>query len=822
MENKGIPISRRGFLALSGAGIAGAATAGCSANSVSSLVQLIEEDRRVPRGEEKWVVSSCGQCSGGCSIRVRTIGGRAVNITGNPLYPLNRKGICPKGIAGLQVLYDPDRIRQPLKRIGNRGEGKWQKVSWNEAVGTVAERLRDIRQRGEPEKLVFLSGESRGLMDAFVSRFCRAFGTPNDIRKISPALEAESLVRYCTQGTLAPFAYDLENCNYLLSFGYPLLEANVSPVRTLRAHGVLRQERPGPKARIVQIEPRLSVTAGKADEWVPVNPGTEGALALGIAYVLIRERLYDESFVKSHTFGFEDWTDGEGNSHAGFKRTILEEYHVDEVARITGIPVSTILRIGKEFGSARPAIAMGEMTSTNAVYNLMAVHALNALVGSIDVSGGIVFPRGVPFKELPKIDLDETAARGLKHERLDHASTREFPLSRHVASALPQAIIDKPESVQALFLYQVNPLYSSPSSKLAEAFTKIPLIVSFSPFLDESSAYADLILPDHTYLERWQDDPAPPVVPFVSLALRQPVVDPLYDTMNTGDVLIKIAREVGGPLASAFPWEDFVKALGYSISGLFEARRGGIVEGSNTAGSWVGHLEERGWWYPSYGSFDEFWAQLQEKGGWWDPEYEFGEWDRIFATSSGKFEFYSTNLRKALGTLANGDDKRMESLLADLKLSARGDRVALPHFEPPRFVGAEEKYPLQLNVVRLMPLTKARNASQPFLQEILGPHLHVQWDSWLEINPETAARLGIADGDLVWLESPAGRIKVRARFYAGAMPQVVNIPAGLGHTDYGRWAKGIGVNPMVVTANEYDRLGGLSAVGATRVRVTKA
>ena len=155
----------------------------------------------------------------------------------------------------------------------------------------------------------------------------------------------------------------------------------VSPVRMLRVYGYLRQERPGPKAKIIQIESRFSATAAKADEWVPINPGTEGALALGIAYILIREGLYDRPFVDSRTFGFEDWKDSDGKTHVGFKKLVLQEYNVDAVARVTGVPVATVLRIAKEFATHRPAIAVGQMASTNALYSLMAVHALNALVG---------------------------------------------------------------------------------------------------------------------------------------------------------------------------------------------------------------------------------------------------------------------------------------------------------------------------------------------------------------------------------------------------------------------------------------------------------
>ena len=811
IEEKGVRISRRGFLASSAVGAAGLAVSGCTSNKLADFLELSESARHAPDGEEKWVTSICGQCDGGCSIRVRTVGGRAVHIAGNPFYPLNRSGLCPTGLAGLQALYNPDRLRGPMKRVGKRGEGKWEPISWEEGIDTVAQRLREVRERAEPHTVLFMTGEGPGLMGTLIDRFCRAYGTPNDIRKLSPDLEGRALVGRCTHGREAAFAYDFDNSNCILSFGAPLLETFISPVRMLRAYGYLRQERPGPKAKIIQIESRFSATAAKADEWVPINPGTEGALALGIAYVLIREGLYDRSFVDSHTFGFEDWSDADGKTHLGFKKLVLQEYHVDAVARVTGVPVATVLRIAKEFATHRPAIAVGQMTCTNALYSLMAVHSLNALVGSIDVPGGVVFPPEAPLKALAEVDLDEAAQRGVTQPRLDRPASGDFPLARHVPTAVPQAILDeKPYPTSVALLYYTNPLFSSPDPlRVARAFEKVPFVVSFSPFLDESSAAADVILPDHTALERWQDVPAPPVAPYSLFGLRQPVVTPLYDTVHTGDVLMRIAGAIGGSVAQAFPWTSFLDVLRDTAAGLYEARRGAIVE-PFTSKSWTALLEERGWWSSSDRTFDEFWAQLQDKGGWWDPMYYFRQWDKIFQTPSGKFEFYSLTLKQLLAERRKGPSEDGT------------DQACLPHFEPPRFAGGGEQYPFHLNVIRLMPLAVGRNCNQPFLQEILDPHLGMRWGSWVEINPQAAEPLGIGDGDLVWLESPVGKIKVQARLTPGAMPDVVSIPANLGHAAYGRWAKDIGVNPMHIVANEHDGLAGFSAFGATRVRVAKA
>ena len=807
MEKKAIDISRRGFLTLLGAGGAGVAAggiSGCSETGIADFLQMAEPETKAPKGPEKSVTSVCGQCDGGCSIRVRTVGDRAVSLTGNPLYPLNRNGVCPRGLASLQGLYNPDRLESPLTRVGARGEGKWKPISWNEAIQTVAQRLTEIRERGEPQGLVFLSGETRGVMDNFISRFCAAYGTPNDIRKLPPGRVGQALARYYTQGTYGPIAYDFDNTNYILSFGAPLFDQYVSPVRMLRMYGHLRQEREGAKAKIIQVEPRLSTTAMRADEWVPINPGTDAALALGIAYVLIREGLYDKTFVDMHTFGFDDWKDEDGRAHPGFKTLVLKEFNVDKVAQATGIPVTRILEIAHEFASRKPAIALGELTYTNAVYSLAAVHALNALVGSIDVPGGVVFPAEVPLKSLVAVEQDEVARRGLAQPRLDGAQTQNFPLAQSVVPSLVQAMASgKPYAPSALLLYYSNPAFSLPQPRhVVEALQKVPFIASFSPYIDESTSYADIVLPDHHYLERWQDVPAPAAGPQRLFGLRQPVVPPRHDTMHSGDALIKIAQAMGGTVAKAFPWADFPAALRESVSGIYESRRGSIVEEFSGDKSWAAVLEERGWWSPTYKSFDEFWAQLKDKGGWWDPVYYFGDHKRIFNNPSGRFEFYSLTLRQ--------------------KLKGPEDIACLPHFEPPKFNGSDGEYPFVLNVVRLMPQAGARDANLPFLQEILGPHVYMRWESWVEMNPLTARSLGVGDGDLVWVESTAGKIKVPVRFYAGAMPNVVNMPANMGHTAYGRWAKDIGANPMDVVVQEVDRLAGENVLHATRVKVSKA
>ncbi len=801
-------VSRRAFLK--------AAAAAGAAVTAWQYWPRGRDDQAAPAAlQERWVKSVCLQCPAGCGIMVRVVqdglGERAVKIEGNPEHPINQGGLCPKGHIGLQILYDPDRLRGPLRRVGKRGEGKWEPISWDEALQIVIERLKDLRERGEPHKLVIMSGRNRGQMGPFIDRFLAAFGSPNHVNHSSICSDGAKLAHYLTQGFKHYAAYDWDNCNYLLSFGGGFVEAWRPTVRLLRAFGHMRRGRPV-RAKIVQIETRFSVTAAKADEWIPITPGTDGALALAIAHVIVKEGLYNKKFVDEHTFGFDDWTDENGIPHQGFKR-LIEKYTPAWAAPITGVPEETIVRIAREFATTPPQIAAGQrgaMMQTNGIYNYMAIHALNALVGSLDVPGGVLVQIDPPLTPWPPVVQDEIAQAGVKQPRIDHAGTEHFPLAATVYAALPDFIAQEdPYAVDTLMLYYTNPAFSSPDAlKYYEAFKKIPFIVSFSPFLDDSSQYADLILPDHVYLERWHDDVIYPSLGYPVVSIRQPVIRPLYKTMNAGDVLIKLAHGLGGTVKESFPWQSFVEVIQFRVQGLFESGRGNIRASS----------------------FEEFWKEFLERGFWADPPYPFGQWERVFKTPSKKFEFYSQALRHKLEDFAKKkaekegltEEEALEKVLAGLKIAARGDEVFMPHYEEPRSIGDPKEYPLYLNTYKLMAHAEGRGANSPWVQEILGTHAGRRWESWVEINPATARRLGISEGDWVWVESPLGRVRVRAKLHPGAMPNVVNLPFERGHRSYGRWAVGYGANHNEILVREYDYLGGNAAFFSTRVKVYKA
>ena len=796
-------ISRRDLLKGAGGLAVGAALTTAMSRPGQSLEQVHApaSRRRSAAGaapaQESIVPTVCLMCPAGCGMNGRVVDGKLVKLEGNPMHPVNQGVLCPKGQAATELLYNPDRVPGPLRRSGARGAGDWEPIPWESALSLVAQRLARLRQDGHPERFAFLYGETRGQMRDLVTRFTHALGSPNAVSHDSLNVEAGKLANLLTQGIYDCLSYDLENTAYLLSFGPGLLEAGRAVQRFITGYAYMRRGRPQ-RGKVVVADSRQGIGGAKADEWLPIVPGTEGALALGMANVIISSGLADADFVQNYAFGYEDWQDQTGAKHKGFKSLVLEKYDLKTVAALTGLSTGTIARLAGEFAANRPALAV--IPAENALltggagglYTAMAVHCLNALVGSIETPGGVQVQRYPACPGWPSLPPDPLAEGGRRAERVDGAGTL-FPLARHAYQAVPDRI-RAGYPVDVLFLYDADPMFESPSgpARWAQAFDKVDMIVSFSSFLDDTAQYADLILPDHTFLERWQDDFVEGVG-YSGVALRQPVVAPVHDTRNAGDVLIELAHRVGGWMGTAFPWTDFPTLLKEQLKDVGTS-----------------------------------WETLTKLGVWAVPPYTFAPrgsatWvkevvgrDRQGAPRDGYFDFFSRELQCLLGDAS-------EATLQRLGIQARGDEVFLPHYEPAHYHGEEADYPFHLNVVTLMSLgSYGANANLPSLQEISGMVVGETWDSWLEMNPTSARRLGLADRAPVWVESPFGKVKTKVRLVAGTRPDVVSLPYNQGHRALGRWARGRGVNGLTLMGPDSEPLAGLPAFANTRVRVYAA
>lgn len=572
----------------------------------------------VPKvGEVSYVNSVSTLCPGGCGISVRKVDDRAVKIEGMKGYPGNNGGICNLCLSGLQLLYGPTRVKTPLKRVGKRGERRWEKISWNEAISEVVKKLGGLRSEGQPHSVACISGSDRGTVPQLIKRFLTAYGSPNFM--CTPSIQdSYELTLKRMHGVQAMAGFDAENADFVLSFGSGIIDGWGSSVRMFKANSIWRDK----KVKVVQIEPRLSNTAAKSDQWIPINPGTEAALALGLAHVIIKESLYSIDFVNNYSSGFDDW-----------KQLVLNGYGPDKVEKITGIDKSTITKLAKSFASASKSLAIcgrGQGRTPGSLHEFIAVHALNALVGNINKEGGIWAIPEPDYIRWPEPEMDSVAKAGVQKERIDGAGSKEYPDAKYLLNRFPEVINSGKEyPVEALFILGANPCYTMPDSKFVKkAFDRIPFVVSFSSFMDETAEYSDLILPNHAHLERYEDVPTPVGLQKPVIGLSRPVVAPQLNTKHTGDVILFIAKALGGNIAEAFPWDSYEACL-----------------------------EE---------TMGDKWKTMVENGFWTDPDFTAPSWAEAFETSTGKFEFTNHELKSVPQfslIKPEGDDKSYPLIL---------------------------------------------------------------------------------------------------------------------------------------------------------------
>ncbi len=778
-------LERREFLKLLGGAAGAAALGGCGRFLVPD--RLVEAALRGP-GIESHHHTLCGLCEGGCGLTVRLVDGLPVGLKGNPRHPLNRGGLCPVGQAGLEVLYAPDRLQGPRRR---RADGDFEAVGWEEALGEIADRVASLVAGGQGRRVALLSGEPGRLFDELATRFVHALGSPN----VARPEEAAALPYLLSQGLDRVPGFDLAHSDLVLSVGLDLFEDGAAPIHVVSAMVGWRAR--AERGRLIHVGSRLSPTATKADEHLAVRPGTHAAVALGIAHVLVREGRYDRRFVSEHTFGFEDWTDDAGRPRLGFRRLLLERYYPDRAAQLSGCDAGQIIRAARRLArAASPVVVWGGEAATgpNAASTGLAVHALNALLGAFDRPGGVVLPPPIPFT--PLAPLPEPAGPGIFAPNGAGAAPGSDPIAALAAA----------RDLEVVFLVGANPVHDSPAGdELAAALRGVPLVVACSPFLDETAACADLVLPTPLFFETWQESTTPPGVAFSVLGVTRPVVEPLFDSRHPGDVLLELARRAGGPAAAALPWKDYRGYLEQRLEGLLVSGQGSVISGSFEE-TWVHFLEERGWRFLERGDRDAFWSDLTTEGGWWNPVRAGGDWERLFPTRSGRFEFFSLELERRLGERAG----------ADAAATPAGDEAFLPHFEPPPATA-----PGELTLVPFRPITGrgTLGVSSPMVLEMYGHVVLSGWQTWAELAPETAHELGLHEGDRVELESTRGRLEAVVSIEPGATPGAVHVPLGLGRRQPGGAADGVGANPVALAAAGSDPISGRLATGGTPVRV---
>jgi anaerobic selenocysteine-containing dehydrogenase len=788
-------ITRRNFLQM--LGITGVAAGGIS--QVWAIPDKWVEKLQYGPRIETWKMSTCGQCPGGCGIRVRLIDGIPVRIFGNPIAPVNSGFTCPMGEAGLELLYHPDRIRQPMRRKGKKGESSWEPISWEEALGRISQGLQGLLKNKQADRFGFFFGDRNTLLTQFAGDFVTRMGSTNFFPWRTPAIN--ELGFWQALGEFPPLAFDLEKTDYLLTFGTNLLEEPPSPVYFNRLYGKLKESRPRTGLKMVHVDARMSQAGKNATEWIQVRPGSMGVLALGMAYVILRDKNFDEEFIARYS---QDFRGGKED----FQTMVTRDYPPDKVSAITGVPAETLLRLARGFSSAKAPLALSggvSDRSETALFTQWAVASLNALSGSFSAKGLWREPVPLPWgtSSVPAVNT-RSGAFTLKPQMAPesdlpaHWSSEELP---HLRSA------GKLPDLNMLMIAQVDPLYLPTDQKpWQEWLSRIPQVVQFATLIDDTSPYADLVLPTTTYLEQW--DMTLPVsnLPFSQLGLQQPTVPPFNGARPIGDVLLQLATETGVALLPEKP---------KSYAGYIEARMRPIfTSGKGTpyfeavSLNFLEELRKRGWQVYSYPAFADFWRLLQEKGGWWDPgEYPEVEWKKrkkITFPTVARFDA----LLKERALLSHGEGTQ------------KGDTPSNKRLEsPPRKTEAPDSF-LLAPFTTLMNMT-GEGASQPLLQEISGLIPRVYWNAWAEMHPERAKKLSLEDGNLIRVVSGKGSVTLRVKVVPTVSSEILAVPFGSGHKELGRYAKNIGTNPVALIDHPVDPLSGRTSWQSTQVRVEK-
>jgi anaerobic selenocysteine-containing dehydrogenase len=864
------------------------------------------------------IYSVCQMCEGNCGLRARVREGTVIKLDGNPFHPNSMEphipystdlkeaiqysgSLCVKGQAGIQTLYDPYRIKAPLKRVGPRGSGKWQTITWEEAIEEIVqggnlfnegkvEGLRGIRDiktlidKKRPElgvkanQFVFLSGKLDLGSRSFISRFMNSYGSINgetddtSIRQSSYRTGFQ-LSLNDDYDSLKP---DFLNSRFLIFFGSSPLESSV-PVQTVvrkmmkakvgagggseslqqKGYGKEFKDRYGVLKWVV-VDPRLSNSASMADQWVPIKPCTDAALALGMMRWMMDNNAYDSGFLQNTTkraatideeknwtnatylvrldnmellrtrdAGLNEqgdkyvvWNDGEPRVFDSIDHGQLEvkvrinnipcksvflllkervcEKDIKGYAKICGVEPSVIEKLAEEFTSyGKRAVADfygGAVQHSNGTYTARTIIALNFLIGNIDAKGGLIAGGGswdfngaektlADLKNIP----DSMKLSGIRIDRAGHRyedttefKNRGYPSKRpwfpfascwgNFQEVIPSIADGYPYPVKALFLYRANPSYSAPAMRDTVKDTlkdtkNVPLIVAIDSEITETNTFADYILPDTTYLERWDICKVSPVITNQTIGIRRPVIgnfDPktgaykpvIPTTMLMEDILIRLTKKMGLP---GFGDHGFGFGLPLNTAWDFYKRAISNLVRSNadTVLSRLGENQRIEYALLRGGRFESY-----------DKAYKEGHTGRVYG---GLCQIYNEKLQKTNDSMTG---KPFDGL---------------PRYEPILDAAGKDikdsSYPLQLISYRFTFDSRMRTAANRWLLEVMP-------ENSILINPIDASAIGVKTGDRVKIESPnskgiIGNIAVRE----GIRPGVVGIPYG-----FGRW--GIGANPV--------------------------
>jgi thiosulfate reductase/polysulfide reductase chain A len=691
----------------------------------------------------KDIYSICFMCSVRCPIKVTVEDGAVKWIEGNP-HQL-KGALCAKGSAGTALLSDTERLRYPMIRDGARGEGRWKRVSWDQALDYAAEKLKAAINTYGPQSVAF--GERQHLNTHLSKTFMRALGSPNHFSHDALCKgSVNTAFRTLTGYTDAEVAEDLANTKHVILYGRNLFESlELKPIQAL-----LDAKDKG--ARITYIDIRSTVTASHADRFWMIRPGTDLALNYALIHVILKDTLYDEEYVNRWVTGLTEL------------RGFVEPYTPEWAEEETGIPAGEIVALAREVSSVKPQVVFHfgyrGASHINEIYFRRSLIILNALMGSIESKGGLIIkkgPKDAGYGALGKL-VDQKDLPRVKGERFDGVGSSKFPLAdpaHGVPTMLPLAILhEDPYPLKALIIYRFDPLLSIPDyNQNKKAFDKLDFLLTIEVNFSETAWYSDVILPESIYLER-SDSIQMANGPKPTLYMRRQCVPPRYDTKPYWEIVRELAKRLD--LGRFFPYETIEDIWSLQLKDL-----GLTIEDFNAKG----------------------FVSLSKNPILWDRKEGLK-----FKTPSGKIELVSSLL----------------------------EQHGFPSFPPYKSVSPPAEDEFRLTVGRCAVHTHISTQNNPYLNELVP-------ENRLWLNTEEAARLGIAEGQIVEVSSDHGFGKLRAFVTDFIHPEAVFMLHGFGRqVPATTRCYGKGASDTTLQDNVTDMIGGSPGLHETFVRVRPA
>ncbi len=763
MGKVALQITRRSFLktALAGGGGLAMATRHARRAAAATLRQAGVPDAWFYRGSIKSTFSVCDMCPWRCGIIAQSVGDQVFKIDGNPADPKSRGKLCARGQGGVSFMYDPDRLRAPMMRTGERGEGKFKEVTWTEALDAAAEKINAIAAEYGPES-VAVFGHTAGDY-WFADYWAQAFGTPNAAKPsaslcTSPREEAAKLTYGFAIGGHEPVDWEGLKCLTLIGshIGEDARNTLMQDFANATANG----------AKVIVVDPRFSTVASKADYWLPIKPGTDTALLLAWIHVLINENLYDADYIAEWAEGFDEL------------KAHVAEYTPEWAAEITDLPadlISTTARVMAE--NAPQAVIMPGRHVTwygNDTQRMRAEYIINALLGSVGREGGFYFAKAPYIEEYPHPPFAVAGSSGgcsaepgqesaelptgpSGKARADGARTTFLRGSTAMQELIEPMISGEPYPIKALIVSGVNLLSSIPNvERTLEALKQLEFVLVIDVLPMEHVAWADIVMPEATILERYEElSTIAHKTPYISL--REPAVEPFYDTKPAWWMAREIGLRTG--LEKFFKWEtaeEFINARLATIGSSIEKMRAseGIIVQKPKA------------YFADYGTTSPF------------------------PTPTGKIQLYSHEL-----ALAGFDP--------------------IPTYEPVE--EPPEEY-FRLLYGRHPVHTFAKTQNTPLLSELYSEN-----EVW--INAAAAKKLKIKDGATVILENQDGveSTPVKAKVTERIRPDAVYMVHGFGHNAEGlTQANGKGASDTLLQSRyALDPISGGAGMRVNFVRIKK-